>query len=372
MDSRHHHDQHSRFYRQELKEFANTTAALRSQFRPSSQDGSNDPEHQYASLDSSESDNEDYVTDRIDMETHLPSTNIGYQLLLKMGWKAGDGLGRNRTGRTDPIPITKKDDFFGVGKKEVEIWDTRAAAKRKVLEVEKQAGETEEERTKRKEAVRKRDEIQAELAQVKAAFYCALCDKQYERISEYEGHLNSYDHHHKKRFKEMKESSRAGASGAIEKAKEKERKREEKELARMRQAALERAGIAGTQPSSSMLTTTQAKPNPAPMGASASGTIGGWTNNSATPIAATPTTTSGGGFKPVQLGSFKVVKPSISSNFSNTKSVFGNDDNDDSDLNQSTHCAAATPPDNTPATSSSSILPPAGSVPPVKLSFGFN
>lgn len=33
---------------------------------------------------------------------------------------------------------------------------------------------------------------------VKSAFYCALCDKQYERISDYEVHLSSYDHNHKK------------------------------------------------------------------------------------------------------------------------------------------------------------------------------
>lgn len=40
--------------------------------------------------------------------------------------------------------------------------------------------------------------IKAELNMVKSAFYCALCDKQYERISDYEVHLSSYDHNHKK------------------------------------------------------------------------------------------------------------------------------------------------------------------------------
>lgn len=33
------------------------------------------------------------------MDTHIPETNIGYRLLLKMGWKAGTGLGQNATGK---------------------------------------------------------------------------------------------------------------------------------------------------------------------------------------------------------------------------------------------------------------------------------
>ena len=32
-----------------------------------------------------------------------------------------------------------------------------------------------------------------------SVFYCAVCDKQYAKVTEYENHLSSYDHHHKKR-----------------------------------------------------------------------------------------------------------------------------------------------------------------------------
>ena len=49
-------------------------------------------------------------------------------------------------------------------------------------------------------------------------FYCALCQKGYARIHEYEAHENSYDHQHKKRFAEMKAMQRPSQSAASEKA----------------------------------------------------------------------------------------------------------------------------------------------------------
>lgn len=34
----------------------------------------------------------------ITADTAIPETNVGYQLLLKMGWTVGKGLGRNEDG----------------------------------------------------------------------------------------------------------------------------------------------------------------------------------------------------------------------------------------------------------------------------------
>jgi len=67
--------------------------------------------------------------------------------------------------------------------------------------------------------------------QALASFYCELCDKKYARASQFEGHLSSYDHQHKKRFKEMREMQRDPSDAA--RRKERERIREEKELNRI-------------------------------------------------------------------------------------------------------------------------------------------
>jgi len=35
------------------------------------------------------------------------------------------------------------------------------------------------------------------IAEMRKSFYCELCDKQYTKYSEFDNHLNSYDHHHR-------------------------------------------------------------------------------------------------------------------------------------------------------------------------------
>ncbi|KAI8339948.1 hypothetical protein BC941DRAFT_318413, partial [Chlamydoabsidia padenii] len=175
------------------------------------------------------------------METHLPSHNMGYRLLQKMGWKQGTGLGRLGQGRTDPIRIDLKQDSLGIGKAEQDQeYIESSASKRKALDSEKQLGETTVERQQREDKATKQYEIQQELKNVKRAFYCELCDKQYNKISEYDQHLQSYDHHHKKRFKDMKEQTKRSSigQGDKERKRERERRREEKEMKRMQQAML--------------------------------------------------------------------------------------------------------------------------------------
>ena len=47
-----------------------------------------------------------YGVEAADMQTHIPESNVGYKLLLKMGWKAGTGLGANATGK-NPLTAIK-------------------------------------------------------------------------------------------------------------------------------------------------------------------------------------------------------------------------------------------------------------------------
>lgn len=42
-----------------------------------------------------------------------------------------------------------------------------------------------------------------------SVFFCDWCNKQYVKITEWENHLSSYDHHHTKRFREMQVEQRA-------------------------------------------------------------------------------------------------------------------------------------------------------------------
>uniref|UniRef100_A0AAV2MD79 C2H2-type domain-containing protein n=1 Tax=Knipowitschia caucasica TaxID=637954 RepID=A0AAV2MD79_KNICA len=69
---------------------------------------------------------------------------------------------------------------------------------------------------------------------LKALFYCELCDKQYLRHHEFDNHINSYDHAHKQRLKELKhrEFTRNVASKTW-----KDQRKEERALRRLHQLA---------------------------------------------------------------------------------------------------------------------------------------
>ncbi|XP_061531743.1 G patch domain-containing protein 8 [Phycodurus eques] len=69
---------------------------------------------------------------------------------------------------------------------------------------------------------------------LKSIFYCELCDKQYLRHQEFDNHINSYDHAHKQRLKELKqrEFARNVASKSW-----KDQRKQEKALRRLHQRA---------------------------------------------------------------------------------------------------------------------------------------
>ncbi|KAG6502753.1 hypothetical protein ZIOFF_035040 [Zingiber officinale] len=81
------------------------------------------------------------------LDTQLTSSNVGFRLLQKMGWK-GKGLGKNEQGITEPIKAGMRDPKLGVGKQEEDDFFTAEGnVQRRKLDVE--LAETEENIKKR-------------------------------------------------------------------------------------------------------------------------------------------------------------------------------------------------------------------------------
>lgn len=81
------------------------------------------------------------------LDTHIASSNIGFRLLQKMGWK-GKGLGKDEQGITEPIKSGIRDPKLGVGKQEEDDYFTAEEnIQRRKLDVEIE--ETEEHAKKR-------------------------------------------------------------------------------------------------------------------------------------------------------------------------------------------------------------------------------
>ncbi|NXG40730.1 GPTC8 protein, partial [Psilopogon haemacephalus] len=110
-----------------------------------------------------------------------------------------------------------------------------ATERRRVLEVEKE--DTEELRQKYKDYVDKEKAIAKALEDLRANFYCELCDKQYQKHQEFDNHINSYDHAHKQRLKDLKQ--REFARNVSSRSRKDERK-QEKALRRLHELAEQR------------------------------------------------------------------------------------------------------------------------------------
>ncbi|KAJ8255374.1 hypothetical protein GJAV_G00204170 [Gymnothorax javanicus] len=78
------------------------------------------------------------------------------------------------------------------------------------------------------------------LEDLKANFYCELCDKQYYKHQEFDNHINSYDHAHTQRLKELKQ--REFARNVASKLRKDERK-QERALKRLHELAEQRREV---------------------------------------------------------------------------------------------------------------------------------
>ncbi|KAM7273219.1 hypothetical protein ACFE04_027883 [Oxalis oulophora] len=162
------------------------------------------------------------------LDKMLTSSNVGFRLLQKMGWK-GKGLGKNEQGITEPIKSGMRDPKLGIGKQEEDDYFTAEEnIQRRKLDIEVE--DTEENAKKREVVAAREQKIQTEVKEIHKVFYCGLCSKQYKTAMEFEVHLSSYDHNHRKRFKEMREMH--GSSSRDDRQK-REQQRQEREMAKI-------------------------------------------------------------------------------------------------------------------------------------------
>ncbi|CAI9101388.1 OLC1v1038699C2 [Oldenlandia corymbosa var. corymbosa] len=166
------------------------------------------------------------------LDTQLTSSNVGFRLLQKMGWK-GKGLGKNEQGIVEPIKSGMRDPKLGIGKQEEDDYFTAEEnIQRRKLDIELE--ETEEIAKKREVIAEREQKIQTEVKEIRKVFLCELCNKQYKLAMEFEAHLSSYDHNHRKRFKEMREMH--GSSSRDDRQK-REQQRQDREMAKIAQMA---------------------------------------------------------------------------------------------------------------------------------------
>lgn len=101
-------------------------------------------------------------------------------MLLKMGWKAGSGLGKNEQGRKEPVNVEEKQEQLGLGRMSSELEMARnATAERRMQEAEMEVRldpeRVAELRARWKTAAEKKEAIQVELKEVQSVFYCEVC-----------------------------------------------------------------------------------------------------------------------------------------------------------------------------------------------------
>eukprot|EP01041_Mallomonas_annulata_P005782 gene5782-11682_t len=146
-------------------------------------------------------------------ENKLGSSNVGFQMLQKFGWTAESGLGKAGQGIKEPIRPQAMDTIgSGIGKQEEydRVVDD-ATRERKKLNVE--IDQTHEMIQKQNDNFERITKIENEKKVTNREFYCDICDKQYKSVLEMSVHLDSLDHGHKKRFKEMRSISRKRNEG---------------------------------------------------------------------------------------------------------------------------------------------------------------
>ncbi|KAF5886181.1 G patch domain-containing protein 11, partial [Clarias magur] len=113
------------------------------------------------------------------LQSSLSSENKGYALLQKMGYTAGQGLGKKGTGRVEPLPISIKNDRGGIGMEELrkKKAEERLKKYRKQLQVKQHMEKRSlEDFRERKRIEREKHETEGDLR--KSQWACEQLDRQ--------------------------------------------------------------------------------------------------------------------------------------------------------------------------------------------------
>ncbi|KAI5611804.1 G patch domain-containing protein 11, partial [Silurus asotus] len=113
------------------------------------------------------------------LQSSLSSENKGFALLQKMGYTAGKGLGKEGTGRVEPIPLNVKTGRGGIGLEELKkrkAEENLEKYRKKILVKQRMEKSSLEDFRERKRTEREKLEIEGDLR--KSQFACEQLDRQ--------------------------------------------------------------------------------------------------------------------------------------------------------------------------------------------------
>ena len=132
---------------------------------------------------STEEDSSSNVNQPSSADTSIHSSNMGFKMLQKMGWKEEKGLGKEGKGITAPVEATKHAGQVGIGKDEEynkALDDVTRERKKLDLEVEQTAEVVQQ----RKDNADRCDQIESDVKSMHKEFFCEICNKQYINVQE--------------------------------------------------------------------------------------------------------------------------------------------------------------------------------------------
>jgi hypothetical protein len=119
----------------------------------------------------------------------------------------------------------------------------------------------EQERLRLARAARE-ERVRADVRSSEAAFLCGDCQKQYKTVTEMENHLSSYDHHHRKRLRDMQRQERLASASDEQRLKRRRGEQQQEEL--MLQRRIQQAAAEASAALSSVIAATPSS-TPAPL-----------------------------------------------------------------------------------------------------------